>query len=186
MGAGTIVGMAVGLSLALLALLITYIAFHKKHKKFTKTRTRKENSSYLTGPVTFEADPCAWASQVQQPASIPVIMFEKPLLNLTFADLLQATNKFHRDSQIADGRYGPTFKGTLPGGFQIVVKVLYDGGPANELEKAAQLEALGKIRHENLVSLIGYCLVGEERLLVYKFMENGDVNQRLHDSLEGT
>lgn len=183
-GAGAIVGIVIGLSLALCAFLITYIVFHKRYK-YKKTRARKEISSNLTGPVTFEADPCAWASQVPHPASIPVIMFEKPLLDLTFADLLQATSKFHKNSQIADGRYGPSFKGVLPGGFQIVVMVLYDGGPANELEKAAQLEALGKIRHENLVSLVGYCLVGEERLLVYEFMENGDVHQRLHDSLEG-
>lgn len=181
---GTVAGIVIGLALALCACFITLIVF-RKQGKYKKSKTRKKDFSYLTGPVTFEADPCAWASQVPQPASIPVIMFEKPLLNLTFADLLQATSKFHKDSQIADGRYGPTFKGSLPGGFQIVVKVLYDGGPANELEKAAQLEALGKIRHENLVSLVGYCLVGEERLLVYEFMENGDLHQHLHDSLEG-
>lgn len=183
--AGAIVGIVIGISLAICAFLSTYALFHKK-SAYRKKPVWKENSCYLTGPVTFEADPCAWASQVPQPASIPVIMFEKPLLNLTFADLLQATSKFHKDSQIDDGRYGPAFKGVLPGGFQIVVKVLYDGGPANELEKAAQLEAIGKIRHENLVSLVGYCLVGEERLLVYEFMENGDVYTRLHDSLDET
>ncbi|KAG0591398.1 hypothetical protein M758_1G169300 [Ceratodon purpureus] len=177
--AGAVVGIVIGISLAICAFLSTYLLFHKKS---TYKKPRKENSSYLTGPVTFESDPCAWASLVQQPASIPVIMFEKPLLNLTFADLLQATSKFHKDSQIADGRYGPTFKGALPGGFQIVIKVLYDDGPSNELEKAAQLEAIGKIRHENLVSLVGYCLVGDERLLVYEYMENGDVHTRLHDS----
>lgn len=181
MEAGAVLGIVIGLCLAFCALLSTYMLFHKKRKRFKK-KPRKDNSSYLTGPLTFESDPCGWACQVPQPASIPVIMFEKPLLNLTFADLLQATSKFHNDSQIADGRYGPTFKGTLQGGFKIVVKVLRDCGPANELEKAAQLEALGKIRHENLVSLVGYCLVGGERLLVYEFMENADVHQRLHDS----
>lgn len=181
--AGTVVGIVIGVSLAMCAFLSTYVMFHKESTY--KKKPRKENSSYLTGPVTFESDPSAWASRVPQPSSIPVIMFEKPLLSLTFADLLHATSKFHKDSQIADGRYGPSFKGTLSGGFQIVVKVLYDGGPANELEKAAQLEGLGKIRHENLVPLVGYCLVGEERLLVYEFMENGDVQHRLHDSLDG-
>jgi Leucine-rich repeat (LRR) protein len=176
-----IVGITLGLSLVCLAALFTFVLFHqRRYKKAPSTAT-----GYVTNPVAFEADPSAWAAQIPQPASIPVIMFEKPLLNLTFADLVHATNKFHSDSQLPDGRYGPSFKGVLPGGFQIVVKVLYDGGPCNELEKAAQLEALGKIRHENLVSLVGYCLVAGERLLVYEFMENGDVYQRLHDPSEG-
>ena len=177
-----IVGISLGGSLAVLAGLVTFILFHQK--KFRSAPLR-DASRYLTNPVAFEADPSAWAAQISQPAGIPVIMFEKPLLNLTFADLLHATNKFHRESQLPDGRYGPSFKGVLPGGFQIVVKVLYDGGPGNELEKAAQLEALGKIRHQNLVSLVGYCLVAGERLLVYEFMDNGDVYSRLHDSSQG-
>lgn len=180
---GAIVAIVMGVLLALVAALCTFVLFHRKKYKNVPT---SEPPTVLTGPVSFESDPGAWAAQVVQPASIPVIMFEKPLLNLTFADLMQATNKFHKDSQLADARYGLSFKGVLPGGFQIVVKVLYDGGPGNELEKAVQLEALGKIRHENLVSLVGYCLVGGERLLVYEFMENGDVYNRLHDSSEGT
>ncbi|KAG0578608.1 hypothetical protein KC19_4G036500 [Ceratodon purpureus] len=177
-----IVGIALGVSLAFIAALGTFILFHQK--KYRRAPLKEAN--YLNNPVAFESNPTAWAAQIPQPASIPVIMFEKPLLNLTFADLLHATNKFHKDAQLAEGRYGPTFKGVLPGGFQIVVKVLYDGGPGNELEKAAQLEALGKIRHPNLVSLVGYCLVAGERLLVYEFMENGDVFHCLHDSSEET
>ncbi|XP_024374247.1 uncharacterized protein [Physcomitrium patens] len=179
---GAIVGIAVGAAVAfcLCASLSTLVLFHKH--KFKRIPTH--DPSHLAGSVTFESDPSAWAAQVPLAASIPVIMFEKPLLNLTFADLLQATNRFHKDSIILDGGYGPTFKGVLPGGLQIVVKVLYEGGPGNELEKAAQLEALGKIRHENLVSLVGYCIVRGERLLVYEFMENGNVYQRLHDPSE--
>ncbi|XP_024382535.1 uncharacterized protein [Physcomitrium patens] len=181
---GAIIGIVLGsivLCCGFLTILLLFIK--KKPKKLTDREVSKYLSSKL--PVTFEADPSTWAGQVPQAGSIPVIMFEKPLLNLTFADLLKATSLFHKDNQISDGGYGPAFKGTLPGGFQIVVKVLYEGGPVNEYEKAAQLESLGRIRHPNLVTLVGYCLVGDERVLVYEFMENGDLSSCLHELPSG-
>jgi Leucine-rich repeat (LRR) protein len=181
---GAIIGILIGSIVSCCGFLAVLLLLLKRQPR---KLAAKDVSKYLSSklPVTFEADPSTWAVQVPSAGSIPVIMFEKPLLNLTFADLLQATDNFHKDNQISDGGYGPSYKGTFAGGFQIVVKVLFEGGPANELEKAAQLEALGKIRHPNLVSLVGYCLVGEERLLVYEFMENGDVQRRLHELPEG-
>lgn len=180
---GAIIGIIIGSIFACCFLTILLLLLKRKPRKLAAKDVSKYLSSKL--PVTFETDPSTWAVQVPSAGSIPVIMFEKPLLNLTFADLLQATANFHKDNQISDGGYGPSYKGTLPGGFQIIVKVLFEGGPANEFEKAAQLETLGKIRHPNLVSLVGYCLVGEERLLVYEFMENGDIQRRLHELPEG-
>lgn len=179
---GAVIGIVAGCLIAFCAVVTALLVLCTR---WTKKLPAKEVSKYLSGPVSFEADPSSWAVHVRDPGSIPVIMFEKPLLNLTFADLLQATTIFHKDTQIADGGYGPVYKGLLPGGFQIVVKVLFEGGPANEYEKAAQLEALGRIKHPNLVSLVGYCLVGEERLLVYEYMENGDLHRRLHELPEG-
>ena len=179
---GAVVGIVLGVTLAFCCFLTTVLLLFKKRPKRLPA---KEVSKYLSGPVTFEADPSTWAVQVPHAGSIPVVMFEKPLLNLTFADLLQATSNFHKDTQIADGGYGPTYKALLPGGFQVLIKVLFEGGPLNAYEKVAQLEALGKIRHPNLVALVGYCLVGEERLLLYEFMEKGDLQQRLHELPEG-
>lgn len=179
---GVVVGIVLGVTLAFCCFLTTLVLLFKKRPKRLPA---KEVSKYLSGPVTFEADPSIWAVQVPHAGSIPVVMFEKPLLNLTFADLLQATSNFNKDTQIADGGYGPTYKALLPGGFQVLIKVLFEGGPLNDYEKVAQLEALGKIRHPNLIALVGYCLVGEERLLLYEFMEKGDLQQRLHELPEG-
>jgi len=149
--------------------------------------------------MPFDRDPSLWAANVREPGSIPIIIFEKPLLNLSFAHLLQATLGFHKDSQIAaddddddddDGVYGccPVYKGVLPGGYRIVIKVLFDGTSleGDEYEKAAQLESLGKIKHPNIVPLIGYCLVASEQLLIYPYLENGDLHRHLHELPEGT
>ncbi|KAM2157139.1 hypothetical protein ACFX1R_042745 [Malus domestica] len=43
-----------------------------------------------------------------------------------------------------------------------------------------EMETLGKIKHRNLVPLLGYCKIGEERLLVYEFMEYGSLEEMLH------
>ncbi|KAF2305709.1 hypothetical protein GH714_007696 [Hevea brasiliensis] len=47
----------------------------------------------------------------------------------------------------------------------------------------AEMETLGKIKHRNLVPLLGYCKVGEERLLVYEFMEYGSLDEMLHGTV---
>ncbi len=138
------------------------------------------------GPMSFESDPSTWATSVKHPGSIPVVMFEKPLLNLTFSDLLQATLNFHKDAQITEGGCGPVYMGVLsPGDIKIAVKVLFEGGPVNPIERAAQLEALGKVKHPNLVPLVGYSMVNEKRILIYEFMENGNLYHHLHELPEG-
>jgi serine/threonine protein kinase len=43
-----------------------------------------------------------------------------------------------------------------------------------------EMETLEKIKHKNLVPLLGYCKVGEERLLVYEYMEYGSLEEMLH------
>jgi serine/threonine protein kinase len=44
----------------------------------------------------------------------------------------------------------------------------------------AEMETLEKIKHKNLVPLLGYCRVGEEMLLVYEYMEYGSLEEMLH------
>ena len=43
-------------------------------------------------------------------------------------------------------------------------------------EFIAEMETLGKVKHQNLVPLLGYCCYGEEKLLVYKYMVNGSLD----------
>jgi serine/threonine protein kinase len=47
-------------------------------------------------------------------------------------------------------------------------------------EFTAEMETLGKIKHHNLVPLLGYCKIGEERLLVYEYMQHGSLEDMLH------
>ncbi|KAJ0233529.1 Protein BRASSINOSTEROID INSENSITIVE 1 [Hirschfeldia incana] len=113
--------------------------------------------------------------------SINLAAFEKPLRKLTFADLLKATNGFHEDSMIGSGGFGDVYKAVLKDGTAVAIKKLIQISGQGDREFMAEMETIGKIKHRNLVPLLGYCKVGEERLLVYEFMKYGSLEDVLHD-----
>ncbi|GAU22044.1 hypothetical protein TSUD_309480 [Trifolium subterraneum] len=49
-----------------------------------------------------------------------------------------------------------------------------------EKEFKVEVEAIGKVRHKNLVGLVGYCADGAQRMLVYEYVDNGNLEQWLH------
>ncbi|KAL3527901.1 hypothetical protein ACH5RR_012557 [Cinchona calisaya] len=113
--------------------------------------------------------------------SINLATFEKPLRKLTFADLLEATNGFHNDSLIGSGGFGDVYKAQLRDGSIVAIKKLIHVSGQGDREFTAEMETIGKIKHRNLVPLLGYCKVGEERLLVYEYMMYGSLEDVLHD-----
>lgn len=145
-----------------------------------KQNSHKEEQN-ISGPFSFQTDSTTWVADVKQATSVPVVIFEKPLLNFTFADLLSATSNFDRGTLLAEGRFGPVYRGFLPGGIHVAVKVLVHGSTMTDQEAARELEYLGRIKHPNLVPLTGYCLAGEQRIAIYDYMENGNLQNLLYD-----
>ena len=145
-----------------------------------KQLSYKEEPS-VSGPFSFQTDSTTWVADVKQATSVPVIIFEKPLLNFTFADLLTATSNFDRGTLLAEGRFGPVYRGFLPGGIQVAMKVLVHGPTLTDQEVSRELERLGRVKHPNLVPLTGYCLAGDQRIVIYEYMENGNLQNLLHD-----
>ncbi|KAL6012156.1 hypothetical protein ACLOJK_002634 [Asimina triloba] len=135
----------------------------------------------IAGPFSFQTDSTTWVADVKVATSVPVIIFDKPLLNFSFADLLSATSHFDRGTLLAEGRFGPVYSGLLPGGIHVAVKVLVHRLTVSDQDAAREFERLGRIKHPNLVPLIGYCLAGEQRIAIYEYMENGNLQNLLHD-----
>ncbi|XP_051114913.1 systemin receptor SR160-like [Andrographis paniculata] len=113
--------------------------------------------------------------------SINLTTFEKPLKKLCFADLLEATNGFHHDSVIGSGGFGDVYKAQLKDGSVVAIKKLIHISGQGDREFTAEMQTIGKIKHHNLVPLLGYCKVGEERLLVYEYMKYGSLDDVLHN-----
>lgn len=120
-------------------------------------------------------------TSAREALSINLATFEKPLRKLTFADLLEATNGFHNDSLIGSGGFGDVYKAQLKDGSIVAIKKLIHISGQGDREFTAEMETIGKIKHRNLVPLLGYCKVGEERLLVYEYMKYGSLEDVLHD-----
>ncbi|KAH7278502.1 hypothetical protein KP509_38G044500 [Ceratopteris richardii] len=116
----------------------------------------------------------------KEPLSINVATFERPLRKLTFAQLIEATNGFSPESLIGVGGFGEVYKAVLADGSVVAIKKLLQTSYQGDREFIAEMETLGKIKHKNLVPLLGYCKVGEERLLVYEYMDGGSLEDMLH------
>ncbi|CAH8386871.1 unnamed protein product [Eruca vesicaria subsp. sativa] len=101
--------------------------------------------------------------------------------DLTVADLLKSTNSFSQANIIGCGGFGLVYKANLPDGSKAAVKKLSGDCGQMEREFQAEVEALSRAEHKNLVSLQGYCKHGNDRLLIYSFMENGSLDYWLHE-----
>ncbi|KAK1358677.1 putative receptor-like serine/threonine-protein kinase [Heracleum sosnowskyi] len=98
-------------------------------------------------------------------------------------ELEMATNEFASGNVIGEGGYGIVYRGVLHDGSVVAVKNLLNNKGQAEKEFKVEVEAIGKVRHKNLVGLIGYCAEGAQRLLVYEFVNNGNLEQWLHGDI---
>lgn len=177
--------LALALTLSMICLVagLLLLAFGclKKTKPWPVKQTSYKEEHNMSGPFSFHTDSTTWVADVKQATSVPVVIFDKPLLNITFADLLAATSNFDRGTLLAEGKFGPVYRGFLPGGIQVAVKVLVVGSTLTDKEAARELEYLGRIKHPNLVPLTGYCVAGDQRIAIYDYMENGNLQNLLYD-----
>ncbi|XP_043710661.1 probable receptor-like serine/threonine-protein kinase At4g34500 [Telopea speciosissima] len=91
-----------------------------------------------------------------------------------------ATRGFSDENVIGEGGYGIVYRGVFPDNSVVAVKNLLNNKGQAEKEFKVEVEAIGKVRHKNLVGLVGYCVEGAQRMLVYEYVENGNLEQWLH------
>ncbi|KAJ4953707.1 hypothetical protein NE237_030539 [Protea cynaroides] len=98
----------------------------------------------------------------------------------TLRELEAATNGLSDENVIGEGGYGIVYRGVLPDNTIVAVKNLLNNRGQAEKEFKVEVEAIGRVRHKNLVRLLGYCVEGAYRMLVYEYVDNGNLDQWLH------
>ncbi|CAO2842643.1 unnamed protein product [Amaranthus hypochondriacus] len=105
-------------------------------------------------------------------------------LQFSLRSIKHATNNFSDDHQLGQGGFGIVYKGVLPDGQEIAVKRLLMNKGQGDVEFKNEILILAKLRHINLVKLLGFCLENKEMILIYEFVANRSLDHFIYDPLK--
>ncbi|KAM1267965.1 hypothetical protein TB2_000319 [Malus domestica] len=103
-------------------------------------------------------------------------------LQFDFSTIRVATEDFCEENKLGQGGFGPVYRGKLSNGEDIAVKRLSTNSGQGDLEFKNEVLLVAKLQHRNLVRLLGFCLKGNERLLVYEFVPNASLDHIIFDT----
>ncbi|CAL5047527.1 unnamed protein product [Urochloa decumbens] len=99
----------------------------------------------------------------------------------SYKDLFHATDGFKNKNLLGQGGFGKVYKAVLPvSKLEVAVKRVSHESKQGMKEFIAEVVSIGRLRHRNLVQLLGYCRRKGELLLVYEYMSNGSLDKYLH------
>ncbi|KAL4619365.1 hypothetical protein ACB092_06G074000 [Castanea dentata] len=98
-----------------------------------------------------------------------------------FVTIVRSTNNFSGTNKIGEGGFGPVYKGELLLGQEIAVKRLSNSSSQGLEEFMNEVIMISKLQHRNLVKLLGCCIEGEERMLIYEYMPNKSLDYFIFD-----
>ncbi|MQM18571.1 hypothetical protein Taro_051567 [Colocasia esculenta] len=154
-----IVGVTVPAGLLLL-LVLGVCCLRRKMRKKTET-SRVGGKEVSSGKITREDD------------------LELPLFDI--GTVAAATNNFSEENKLGEGGFGPVYKGELEEGQSVAVKRLSTRSVQGLDEFRNEVLLIAKLQHRNLVRLLGCCIEGEERILLYEYMHNKGLDSFIFD-----
>lgn len=100
---------------------------------------------------------------------------------IPYKDLRRATERFKNKNLLGVGGFGRVYKGVLPKSrLEVAVKRVSHESSQGMKEFVAEVVSIGRLRHRNIVQLLGYCRLKNELLLVYDYMPNGSLDKYLY------
>lgn len=175
-----IVGVTVMVVVLLVAGVLILVMFRRKAKR------KLQNQSTIVVPPRYGDGSVAKIisgniSSLLSPSQ-SVYKGEASNMLIPIQILREATNNFSEGNILGKGGFGTVYKGELHDGTKIAVKRMQSTGfvdQKGQSEFTSEIAVLTRVRHRNLVALLGFCLDGSERLLVYECMPQGALSRHL-------
>ncbi|KAE9589329.1 putative protein kinase RLK-Pelle-DLSV family [Lupinus albus] len=105
-------------------------------------------------------------------------------LQFNFDTIRVATSGFSSSNKLGQGGFGAVYRGKLSDGQEIAVKRLSKESGQGDIEFENEVVLVAKLQHRNLVRLLGFCIEGRERLLVYEFVPNKSLDYFIFDQIK--
>lgn len=183
-----------GLFLIVLLGLLGFCLYKKQQKRFTRVQSpnamvihpRHSGSDNESVKITVAGSSVS-VGAISETHTIPgseagdIQMVEAGNMVISIQVLRNVTNNFSEENILGQGGFGTVYKGELHDGTKIAVKrmecAVITGKGITEFK--SEIAVLTKVRHRHLVGLLGYCLDGNEKLLVYEYMPQGTLSRHL-------
>lgn len=181
---GVIVGSVVGgFSALVLAGLCGFCFYKKKAASSSRNETSdvgETNESATTAVILNGRPTDLYGRGHSGPSGMQV---EGNNFSISMQVLKDATDNFSDNNILGRGGFGVVYLGELGDGTKIAVKRMKASSVSNAGmdEFQAEIQVLTKVRHRHLVAVLGYCVQGNEKLLVYEYMPQGTLSQRLYE-----
>ncbi|XP_023513555.1 probable receptor-like protein kinase At1g80640 isoform X1 [Cucurbita pepo subsp. pepo] len=118
--------------------------------------------------------------------SLRLANFKGSVSMIDYKLLEAATDNFSKSNVLDEGSTGHVYKARFDDKMLAAVKRIDCGGPDAEREFENEVNWLCKIRHQNVIKLLGHCIRDETRFLVYEMMQNGSLESQLHGPSHGS
>ncbi|XP_050255512.1 probably inactive leucine-rich repeat receptor-like protein kinase At5g48380 [Quercus robur] len=152
--------------------------------------SKKRSKKMRTSTTVLTASRKKKGKEIDQVTQLPILGFdqekngeifklERMVTKMSLTELHEATGNFNTSNIIGLGKFGMMYKGMLPNGRPHAIKRLHDS-QSFERQFVSELLALGILKHNNIVPLLGYCRERKEKLLVYRYISNGNLYDWLH------
>ncbi|XP_031124519.1 G-type lectin S-receptor-like serine/threonine-protein kinase At4g27290 isoform X1 [Ipomoea triloba] len=109
------------------------------------------------------------------------LKWEEDQILFEVSTITKATNNFSLNNKIGEGGYGPVYKGVLDDRKEIAVKRLSKTSKQGLGEFKNEVNSIAKLQHRNLVKLLGWCIQGDEKMLIYEYMPNKSLDSYIFD-----
>ncbi|XP_060674881.1 G-type lectin S-receptor-like serine/threonine-protein kinase At1g67520 [Ziziphus jujuba] len=172
-------------SMAVFALLCSLCCFLWKKSCFgvSKRGSRHEDASVRTEVLIHELGISMAAIKHTGTDKLKLngkLDHELPLFS--FSSIETSTGYFSNANKLGQGGFGPVYKGTLSDGQEIAVKRLSKRSGQGVQEFENEMMLISNLQHKNLVRVLGCCIKGEEKIIVYEYLPNKSLDSFIFDT----